>query len=260
MGRAAARSRSSRPAAPTQVTCTTTSDMMLSTAAVLPPARFTPLGRAVPRLRAAGGQRPVEWDAHGIPGSGRPPQRCRSPSEPGSNSLPASGCAPTDGTEKRRDFTSSARPLVRGTVAWRRPATPPRELTTTFRAPPPAPSRRGGRLRARRRNSVEVRLDVRGTPVQLGFRTERTTVDDGIRTRDPHLGKVMEFVRVDRWGPLSRLSSAGSSAQSAESARLGLRLFNALNGSPTHRPRSSRSWSCTRRSRRRSERHQAPGR
>jgi hypothetical protein len=32
--------------------------------------------------------------------------------------------------------------------------------------------------------------------------------DDGIRTRDPHLGKVMVFVRGDRSAPLNRLYSA----------------------------------------------------
>jgi hypothetical protein len=44
--------------------------------------------------------------------------------------------------------------------------------------------------------------------------------DDGIRTRDPHLGKVMVFVRLVSPGPLSRFGSFGSSAQSVESAPL----------------------------------------
>ena len=42
--------------------------------------------------------------------------------------------------------------------------------------------------------------------------------DDGIRTRDPHLGKAMVFVRLVSPGPLSRFGSFGSSAQSVASA------------------------------------------
>jgi hypothetical protein len=98
--------------------------------------------------------------------------------------------------EKRRDITTSARPLVGGTVAWRRPVTPPREQTTTFTAPPPAPSRRGGRLRVRQRNSVEVRLDVRGSNdecvVKLGCRRfvvwrAINSVDNCARNEHVHL-------------------------------------------------------------------------
>ncbi len=65
-----------------------------------------------------------------------------------------------------------------------------------------------------------------------GFRLERTT---GFEPATLTLAKkVMEFVRVDGWGPLSRLSSVGSSAQSAESAPVRSRSFNALNGRSTN--------------------------
>ena len=53
--------------------------------------------------------------------------------------------------------------------------------------------------------------------------------DDGIRTRDPHLGKETHLLRQDRCTPSSRLSSVCSSAQSAESAPLHRFTFNALN-------------------------------
>ena len=42
--------------------------------------------------------------------------------------------------------------------------------------------------------------------------------DDGIRIRDPHLGKVMDLVRRHGSTPLSGLCSASPSVQSAESA------------------------------------------
>ena len=59
----------------------------------------------------------------------------------------------------------------------------------------------------------------------------RTSIgaDDGIRTRDPHLGKETHLLRQDRCTPLSSLSPVSSSAQSAESARLQRFTFNALN-------------------------------
>src|SRR5687768_16767757 len=53
--------------------------------------------------------------------------------------------------------------------------------------------------------------------------------DDGIRTRDPHLGKVVNSVRRVCSCALSRLLSAGSSAQSVETAPFRARWFNALN-------------------------------
>ena len=53
--------------------------------------------------------------------------------------------------------------------------------------------------------------------------------DDGIRTRDPHLGKDMELVRRVGRTPLSSLSPMSSSAHSAESTDLQRRTFNALN-------------------------------
>ena len=55
--------------------------------------------------------------------------------------------------------------------------------------------------------------------------------DDGIRTRDPHLGKkkVMDLVRKRGSTPLSRLRSVTLSAQPAESAPLRWSTLNALN-------------------------------
>src|SRR6266511_1196162 len=53
--------------------------------------------------------------------------------------------------------------------------------------------------------------------------------DDGIRTSDPHLGKVMDLVRRFGCPPLSGVFSAGLSPQSAESARLRWRTLNELN-------------------------------
>ena len=67
----------------------------------------------------------------------------------------------------------------------------------------------------------------------------RRALTGRIRTRDPHLGKVMEFVRMDCWNPLSTLSSVGASAQSVESAPVRSRSFNALNTSTNSSPRSS---------------------
>ena len=65
---------------------------------------------------------------------------------------------------------------------------------------------------------------------------ERTT---GFEPATLTLAKVMEFVRVDGWSPLSRLSSGGSSAQSAESAPVRSRSFNALNTSTNRRDSSA---------------------
>ena len=53
--------------------------------------------------------------------------------------------------------------------------------------------------------------------------------DDGTRTRDPHLGKVVDLVRRLGWAPLSSFFSGGSSAPSAESAPLRGPTLNALN-------------------------------
>ena len=86
---------------------------------------------------------------------------------------------------------------------------------------------------------------------------ERTT---GFEPATLTFGKVMEFVRADGWNPLSRLWSVGSSAQSAESAPVRSRLFNALNRATNSTPPSTPRWPFTRRSRRRAVRHQAPGR
>jgi len=55
---------------------------------------------------------------------------------------------------------------------------------------------------------------------------------------------VMEFVRIDGWDPLSRLSYAGSSAQSAESAPVRSRLFNALNVYQLNSPAESEMAVC----------------
>ena len=53
--------------------------------------------------------------------------------------------------------------------------------------------------------------------------------EDGIRTRDPHLGKVMSSIGLRPLVPLSRFFPVGFSADSAELARFRERWFNALN-------------------------------
>ncbi len=55
--------------------------------------------------------------------------------------------------------------------------------------------------------------------------------EDGIRTRDPHLGKkeAMTSVGLRPLVPLSRVFPVGFSADSAASARFRERWFNALN-------------------------------
>ena len=73
---------------------------------------------------------------------------------------------------------------------------------------------------------------LRSSPTDLFSTAEKTIsigADDGIRTRDPHLGKVMDLVRRLGSSPLSGLSSAGCSVQSAESAPLRWPTLNALN-------------------------------
>jgi hypothetical protein len=81
-----------------------------------------------------------------------------------------------------------------------------------------------GRLSSDGRAVLSARIKLERTTV------ERTTVSQkGIRTRDPHLGKVVDLVRRLGSPPLSGLFSAGSSAQSAESAPLRWPTLNALN-------------------------------
>ena len=53
--------------------------------------------------------------------------------------------------------------------------------------------------------------------------------EDGIRTRDPHLGKVRRSVGLRPLVPLSSVFPVDSSADSAESARFREPWFNALN-------------------------------
>jgi hypothetical protein len=65
----------------------------------------------------------------------------------------------------------------------------------------------------------------RGRPHDLQvFRAE-----DGIRTRDPHLGKGMEPLRRLSPTPLSSIFSASFSAEPAELAHFRCAWFNALN-------------------------------
>src|SRR5688572_10318010 len=56
-----------------------------------------------------------------------------------------------------------------------------------------------------------------------------TARDDGIRTRDPHLGKVMVLVHVVSSGFVSSLSSLRQSPQSAGLFPVSRQPFNALN-------------------------------
>jgi hypothetical protein len=74
----------------------------------------------------------------------------------------------------------------------------------------------------------------RSTP-ELGI---QNGADDGIRTRDPHLGKETHLLRQDRCTPLSSLSPVSSSAQSVESARHNRFTFNALNLCESDGPRA----------------------
>ncbi len=53
--------------------------------------------------------------------------------------------------------------------------------------------------------------------------------EDGIRTRDPHLGKAVEPFRPVGLTPLSSIFSSGFSAEPAESAQFRCAWFNALN-------------------------------
>ena len=53
--------------------------------------------------------------------------------------------------------------------------------------------------------------------------------EDGIRTRDPHLGKAVVRVFLAPFAPLTWPVSGCSSAESVESARFRERWFNALN-------------------------------